>query len=133
MTERLRILVVEDEPSVADALGLVLSDSGYDVTIALTGRDGIEKAVAQCFDVAITDLRLPDISGFEVMTNILQNQPDSLIIAITAHYTADVVAESVRRGAVEVLAKPFVPSDILALLQSVLTPHALSPAGNRQK
>lgn len=126
MTYKPQVLVIEDEPSVADALGMVLSDSGYDVTHAYTGCDGVDKARGYAFDATITDLRLPDISGFEVITNILQQQPGSLIIVMTAHFTQDVVVESLRRGAVQVLAKPFVPSDILAALKRAPTPTMIS-------
>ena len=121
MTYKPQVLVIEDEPSVADALGMVLSDSGYDVTHAYTGCDGVDKACGHAFDATITDLRLPDISGFEVITNILAQQPGSLIIVMTAHFTQDVVVESLRRGAVHVLAKPFVPSDILVALKRAPT------------
>ena len=121
MTDKPQVLLIEDEPCVADALSMVLTDKGYDVTVARTGCDGLDKAGGQLFDVTITDLRLPDMPGFEVITNILKLQPDNLIIVITAHYAPDVVIESIKRGAVDVLAKPFVPSDILNLLQRVLS------------
>lgn len=121
MTDKPRVLLIEDEPCVADALSMVLSDKGYDVTVARTGCDGLDKAAGQIFDVTITDLRLPDMSGFDVITNILEIQPNSIIIVITAHYAPEVVIESIKRGAVDVLAKPFLPSDILTLLERALS------------
>ena len=120
MTDKLQVLVIEDEPCVADALSIVLSDNGYNVTVARTGFDGLDKSGRQNFDVTITDLRLPDMSGFDVITNILEQQPNRIIIVITAHFTPDVVVQSIKRGAVEVLAKPFVPSAILTLLRRAL-------------
>ena len=121
MTHKPLVLVIEDEPSVADALNIVLSDNGYDVTVAQTAREGLDHFREQPFDVTITDLRLPDLSGFEVITKILEKQPQSLIIVITAHFTPEVLVESIRRGAVHVLAKPFISSDLLSLLETALS------------
>jgi two-component system response regulator PilR (NtrC family) len=121
MADKITILVIDDEPIVADALMIVLSDSGYDVAVAMTGRDGLDKIATRRFDVTITDLRLPDMSGLDVLSSIRENDPASLIIVITAHTTPELVAESVRRGAVDVLSKPFFPSDVLGSLNKALT------------
>ena len=121
VTDKVAILVIDDEPIVADALMLVLSDSGYEVTVAMTGRDGLDKISGQRFDITITDLRLPDISGLDVLSSIRAMDPCGLIILITAHASPEVVAEAVRRGAVDVLSKPFFPSDVLGLLEKALT------------
>ena len=121
MEEKVTVLVIDDEPIVADALMLVLSDSGYEVAVAMTGRDGLDKISKQRFDVTITDLRLPDMSGMDVLSYIREKNLCGLIIVITAHCSPEVVAESVMRGAVDVLSKPFFPSDVLDLLTKVLT------------
>lgn len=121
MADKAAILVIDDEPLVADALMLVLSDSGYEVTVALTARDGLEKLNERSFDVTITDLRLPDMSGLEVLSIIQEKEPCSLTILISAHTTPEIVDEAVRRGAVDVLSKPFFPSDVLGLLEKSLT------------
>lgn len=120
MEEKVSVLVIDDEPIVADALMVVLSDSGYEVAVAMTGRDGLAKIGKQRFDVTISDLRLPDMSGMEVLSAIRDQDPCSLIIIITAHSSPEIVAESVRRGAVDVLSKPFFPSDVLGLLNKAL-------------
>jgi|ERR1044072_5955647 len=114
------ILVIDDEPSVADALSLILSDIGYEVVVTLTGRDGLEKHKQLKFDITITDIRLPDISGLDVVSGIREKDPSSLVIVITSHSTPDVVAESLSRGAFNVLPKPFLPSEVLALISEAL-------------
>ena len=121
MADKIAILVIDDEPIVADALMVVLSDSGYEVTVAMTGRDGLDKISERHFDITITDLRLPDMSGLDVLSIIREKQPCSLIVLITAHTTPEITAEAVRRGAVDVLSKPFFPSDVLDLLENALT------------
>jgi DNA-binding NtrC family response regulator len=120
MADKVSILVIDDEPIVADALMVVLGDSGYEVTVAMTARDGLDKISEQHFDITITDLRLPDMSGLEVLSIIREKQLCSLIILITAHATPEVMAEAIRRGAVDVLSKPFFPSDVLGLLENAL-------------
>jgi two-component system phosphate regulon sensor histidine kinase PhoR len=120
MEEKITVLVIDDEPIVADALMMVLSDNGYEVVIAMNGHDGLDKIGNQRFDVTITDLRLPDMSGMDVLSNIREKDPCSLVIVITAHSTPEIIAESVRRGAVDVLSKPFFPSDLLGLLNKTL-------------
>jgi DNA-binding NtrC family response regulator len=119
-SEALGVLVVDDEISVADALGMILRDNGYDVAVALTGRDALSKANSRRFDVTITDLRLPDMSGLDVLSYIKKKDPAGLVIIITAHSTPEANAELKSLGAYEVLSKPFHPSDVLTLISSGL-------------
>jgi len=120
MSEKVGVLIVDDEHSVADALEIILSDNGYDVTVALTGRDGLCKIDSRHFDVMITDLRLPDMSGLDVLSHIRQKGLTGLVIMITAHSTPEVIIESKSLGAYEVLSKPFFPADLLSLINSGL-------------
>jgi two-component system, NtrC family, response regulator PilR len=121
------ILVIDDEPSVADALEIILKDSGYEVAVALNGRDGIKRANESRFDVVITDLRLPDMSGLDVLGHMISEDPDSIVIIISAHSTPEVVAESIRLGALDVLPKPFYPSEVLGLIDQGLLRKIASP------
>ncbi len=121
MKRKVKTLVIEDEPSVADALRIILEDKGYDVRVARNGREGLQLASKQQFDVTITDLRLPDISGITVLKAICEQNPNCLMIMITAHGSSEVTAEAKRCGAIEVLPKPFIASDILKLISAALT------------
>lgn len=115
------ILIIEDEPSVAEALKIILDDNGYEVATALTGRDGLEQINRQQFDVTISDLRLPDMTGLDVFTQIRQKDPMSKVIIISAHITPEVTAHSMSLGAFGVLTKPFRPSDIVDMISAALT------------
>lgn len=115
------VLVIDDEPSIADALELILSDSGYYVETAPTGKAGIDRACHKYFDVAITDVHLPDMSGLDVLSQIRENNPATVVIVITAHITPEVICESIQRGAFDVLSKPFFPSEVLTLISKGLT------------
>ena len=121
MVDKVAILVIDDEPMVTDALMVVLTDCGYEVTVAMTGRDGLDIISEQRFDVTITDLRLPDISGLDILSCFREMHPSGLSILITASPAPEIVAEAIRRGALDVLTKPFSPSDVLNLLEKSLT------------
>ena len=121
------ILVIDDEPSVADALEIILKDCGYEVSVALNGRDGIKRANESRFDIVITDLRLPDMSGLDVLGHVIAEDPDSIVIVISAHSTPEVVAESIKLGAFDVLPKPFYPSEVLSLIDQGLLRKVTSP------
>lgn len=118
--ENIRILIVDDEPSVGDALKLVLEAQGYEVVLVTNGRDGIDQARCRRFGFGVVDLFLTDVSGFQVITDLLNVQPQIPILLITAHGSPQVFDEAKKLGAVGALAKPFSPSEILKLIDSHL-------------
>lgn len=120
--ENLAILIVDDEPSVGDALRLVLEANGYDVVLVTKGQDGIDQARQRPFGFGVVDLFLTDISGFQVITDLRNLQPHIPILLITAHGSPQVFDEAKRLGAIGALAKPFPPAEILKLISSHLPP-----------
>ena len=121
--KRLRILIVDDEPSVGDALKLVLESNGYEVVLVTKGLDGIDHARRQRFEFSVVDLFLTDISGFQVITDLRSLQPQIPIVLITAHGSPQVFAEAKKLGAIGALAKPFPPAELLKLIDA----HAVGP------
>ena len=115
------VLIVEDEPSVADALRIILEDSGYRVSVAITGRDGIAEALRGDFCLLITDIGLKDMTGFDVINAVCQRKPGSHFIIITSSSSQEVLAEARSCGAAGVLFKPFQPSEILQLIKTTLS------------
>ncbi|HKV37037.1 MAG TPA: response regulator [Pyrinomonadaceae bacterium] len=120
INDNLRILIVDDEPSVGDALRLVLEAKGYEVVLVTNGRDGLEQARKRRFGFGVVDLFLTDSSGFEVITDLLTLQPQIHLLLITAHGTPQVCDEAKKLGAIGALAKPFSPSEILNLIDTHL-------------
>ena len=123
--EKTRILIVDDEPSVGDALRLVLESSGYEVVLATKGVDGIDQARTKPFGFSIVDLYLTDISGFQVISDLRNLQPQIPILLITAHGSPQVFDEAKRLGAIGALAKPFPPAEILKVINTHL--HGPTP------
>ena len=110
------ILIVDDEPSVGDGLKLVLESNGYEVVLVTKGVDGINEARTRRFGFSVVDLYLTDISGFQLISDLRNLQPQIPILLITAHGTPQVFDEAKRLGAIGALAKPFHPAEILKLI-----------------
>ena len=117
-TDKVCILIVDDEPSVGDALRLVLESKGYEVVLVTKGVDGIDQARKRSFGFGVVDLFLTDISGFEVITDLRNLQPQIPLVLITAHGSPQVFAEAKKLGAVGALAKPFSPAELLKVIDS---------------
>jgi len=123
MENKIRVLIVDDEPSVGDALRLVLESNGYEVVLVTNGHEGIDQVRRGRFGFSIVDLFLTDISGLQVITGIRKHQPEIPIVLITAHGNEQVFAEAKKLGAVAGLAKPFPPAELLKLINT----HAHEP------
>jgi CheY-like chemotaxis protein len=120
-TDKAQILVIEDEPSVADALRIILIDKGYEVAVASTGRAGLALASRRRFDVVVSDVRLPDVTGLEVLDAVRQDESGCIVILITSQCTTKLLADARARGAFAVLQKPFPPRDVLRLIAAALS------------
>jgi DNA-binding NtrC family response regulator len=115
-----KILVIDDEPSVADALRIILEDDGHEVAVALTGLQGLELVRQRSFDVVVSDLRLPDITGLDVLDAICRGCPRCVVIIITSQNTTNLLDESKVCAPFDVLQKPFFPEDVLRLVSAAL-------------
>ena len=114
------ILIIDDEPSVGDALKLVLEANGYNVVLTNNGHDGLKHARKEHFAFIIVDLFLTDAYGFELINEIHESQPELPILLITGHGSPEIFAEARRLGAVGALSKPFQPEEILKLINQTL-------------
>lgn len=125
-----RVLVIDDEPSVADALRVILEDEGFAVCVAANGRDGIEQARRAPFGVSVIDLRLPDMSGLEIIGLFREGGLGGAFILITSYGTPEILARARDLGVAAVIAKPFLPSEILQLINGAFAGReACGPAG----
>ena len=115
------VLINEDERSVADALKMILEDNGYRVSLAATGRKGIETALRGEFCLTITDIGLSDMSGFDVIKTICGHKLRMHFIIITSNDSENLMVEARSCGAAGVLIKPFLPSEILQLIETTLS------------
>jgi len=102
-----RILVVDDERSMRELLAIVLRREGYDVLLAENGRSAIETLEREPVDLLISDIKMPDLSGVDVLRAAKRIDQDILGIMITAFASTDTAVEAMRLGACDYLSKPF--------------------------
>jgi two-component system response regulator PilR (NtrC family) len=102
-----RILVVDDERSMRELLAIVLRREGYEVLLAENGRAAIGLLESEPVDLLISDIKMPDLSGVEVLRAAKRIDPDILGIMITAFASTDTAVEAMRLGACDYLSKPF--------------------------
>lgn len=112
-----RILVVEDEPALAQALKQALTESGYAVTVAFDGREGFERICSERWDLAILDLMLPHMHGFEIIKAAREKGADVPILVLTAKDKLQDKVEGLDLGADDYVIKPFDLSELLARIR----------------
>ncbi len=114
------ILVIDDKDSMRDMLSASLTSEGYDVDAAGSGDIGIAKSKEKHFDVVLTDLKMPDISGLEVLSQVKEHDPDTAVIVMTAYGTIENAVEAMKRGAFDFLQKPFDINHLQMLVERAL-------------
>jgi DNA-binding NtrC family response regulator len=114
---RPRILVVDDEPPQLEILRLILASEGYDVVTASSGRSALAALRRQPFELVLTDLKMPDLSGIALLEAVLREQPAACVLIMTAHGSIDSAVEAMRKGAFDYLTKPL-DRDVLLLALS---------------
>jgi len=115
-----QILIMEDEMSVAKGLELVLSEEGYTVDLAMTGRSALDNFSQKAFDLLIADLRLPDIDGMEVIKKVKNSRPDTEVIVVTGFSTVSSAVEAMKLGATDYLSKPFTDDELMSAVRVAL-------------
>lgn len=102
-----RILVVDDEESIRSVIARKLESEGYECVVASDGKLAVETATEQDFDLVLTDIKMPGMSGMEVLSRVVEEHPDTCVIMITAVSDAQIAVEAMKLGAVDFVTKPF--------------------------
>lgn len=121
-----RVLVVDDNRDLTDALVRVLGSAGaIEVETAARGDEALEIAGREGFDVALVDVRLPDVSGVALIAQLRQKSPTSEVILITGATTVDTALSALRSGAFAFVLKSFRPEELLSTVQQALAKVSL--------
>ena len=112
--QKSRILVVDDEQSLRIILSQVLTEEGYEVTVAQNGEEGLELFRQDPFPVVFTDIVMGKMNGLELLHAIKQINPDTQVIIITSHASLDTSITALRAGAYDYLVKPFEDLDMIS-------------------
>lgn len=102
-----RILVVDDEESIREFLEIMLKKEGYEVTTAEDGARAKEILTKKTFDMVISDMQMPNVTGIELLRHVRESYPDLVFMIITAFGTTETAVEAMKLGAYDYLTKPF--------------------------
>lgn len=115
----MKLLLVEDEVELSDALKQILTKNNYSVDCVYDGEDGFEYALTNIYDVIVLDIMLPKLNGIEVLKNLRKNKIKTPIILLTAKNSIEDKIMGLDCGADDYLEKPFSPDELLARLRAI--------------
>ena len=121
----LRVLFVDDEKSLQEFMRSELPRLGHEVTVCPDGRAALKTLEKTSFDVAILDLRMPGMTGIEVLEQLKQTTPDTEAIVMTGHASMETAIDAMRLGAFDYITKPCKLAEIEAVLSKVAEKRAL--------
>ena len=117
MTEsKIQILVLDDEEIVGKRLKTALEKSGYAVEVFKDSREAVKRIAEKEFDIVVTDIRMEEIDGMEVLEHVLKRSGRTKVIIITGYATVEVAREALTRGAFDFIVKPFKPDDLREII-----------------
>jgi len=114
-----RILVVDDEEEIRQLFVDILVPKGYEVVVAASGHEALERAREAAFDVVFLDIKMPGMNGVEAFEALREINPRSQYVMITGYAGSDLVDQSLAGGALLCLNKPFGVADVLDLVRSL--------------
>lgn len=101
------LLIIDDEKSLLDVLSLMFKKEGYEVKTAASGAEALDILTNKAVDLVITDIRMPHLSGMEILKYVKENQPETPVIVITAYGSIQQAVEALKAGALDYIVKPF--------------------------
>lgn len=114
------ILVIDDEMIVCESCQRILEEEGYEVETAMSAKEAFEKMKAHPFDIVITDLKMPEIDGMEVLKTFRNEYPDTIVIMITGYSTVETAVEAMKLGAFDYIPKPFTPDEVSVVVKKAI-------------
>jgi len=120
-----KILIVDDEHSMREFLSIILQKEGHTVVTASNGSTALEYLASDTFDIVLTDIRMPGISGLDILKQIREHYPDTITIMITAYASTETAIEAMKQGAYDYIAKPFKVEEIKLIVRNALEKQKL--------
>lgn len=129
--EPVKLLIVDDEPDIALILKLYLEDAGYSITSAKDGETGLQLISEEPFDLVLLDINLPNISGIEVLEQIMQINNEIAVLMMTGNGNEALAVKCMKIGALDYFAKPFSLEDVLHRVEQALAYKTMAIAKKR--
>jgi len=117
MDHKLNIMVVDDEAIVGKRLKPTLERDGYEVETYGNGTSALDRIGQKDFDIIVTDVRMDDVDGMQILEHVKRHSPRTKVIIITGYATVDLAREALVKGAFDFIAKPFKPADLRVIIE----------------
>jgi DNA-binding NtrC family response regulator len=121
-----KLMVIDDEPAIREGVRRILESGSYLVETFSCGHEAMERIKQETFDLVITDLKMPGMSGMEVLQSIQQTRPNLPVIFITGYTSVESAVEVMKQGAMDYIAKPFTPEELLDTVKRALEQQVLA-------
>jgi DNA-binding NtrC family response regulator len=115
MSPQPSILVIDDEQGILDTLRILLKNEGFDVATAQGGKAGLESLKSSAPDIVLTDIRMPQVSGIDILAAVKEQDPETPVVLMTAQASLQSAIQAVNQGAFHYVQKPFSNDEIVAL------------------
>jgi two-component system response regulator HydG len=125
MSARPKVLLVDDETGILEVLQVLFRGEGYDVVMGRSGKEALEALATERPDLVVTDIRMPGVSGLEVLARVRELDPEIPVILMTAQASLQSAVRAVNEGAYYYLQKPFANDDLLAICKRALEAREL--------
>lgn len=125
MTPKKRILLIDNEEGICRMMEAVLLDNGYEVKAYTKSFEAVEEFEPGKWDMVISDVKMPGMDGIEVLQKLKAREPEVTVIMITAYATVDMSIQALRKGAYDMLTKPFEPEELLYRVKNALKQNQL--------
>jgi DNA-binding NtrC family response regulator len=133
MDKPARILIIDDDENIRKVLQTILEDEGYVVETADTAKKGIERSEKAFYNLALIDVRLPDMEGIELLTKLRETKPKMRKIIVTGYPTLQNAVSAVNKGADAYVMKPFDVEKILLTIKDQLKKQVEEKAFSEEK
>jgi DNA-binding NtrC family response regulator len=110
--QKLSILIVDDEEDILNVLKLILTKEGYQVDTALDGKQALQLFRKKSYDIVLTDLRMPEMDGIELLERIKEIRPETEVLIMTAYASVESAVLAMKKGAADYIVKPFLNEDV---------------------
>jgi DNA-binding NtrC family response regulator len=117
MDQKLNIMVVDDEAIVGKRLKPTLERDGYEVETFGDGTSALNRMAQKDFDIIVTDVRMDDVDGMQILEHVKSRSPRTKVIIITGYATVELAREALVKGAFDFIAKPFKPADLRVIIE----------------
>lgn len=114
-----KILVIDDEDIVRLSCSRTLVPEGYELKMAKNGPEGLQMLEEDTFDLVLTDLKMPNMDGIEVLAKIKEKWPATDVVIVTGYQTVETAVRAIKLGAFDYIEKPFTPDTLIATISNV--------------